>query len=388
LLPKKNVIFDFPCYKPFSLRSSLYCNFLFYFPLRELKMDHNQAPSLSPGERLNRYGQVYNFEKWKQSKILDGTWLENVDEWKKKKQTDSPSVDTPIQVQQFPSRVLPPSNTMGEYFQSGRTSAFDLVPPVLEDFYVPSIPVYIPPFPEPVSTPPVYKQPQPKKKDAWIPLQEFIENRKRKNEEYVEKEEKVLRMSNDYQTSDDMSRRVVIFDTETTGLSDNHEIVEIAMIETIEGIKTGRHLHFFINPDGENTQKAYEIHRLTKESLGSHPKFEQVAHKIASFIGTSTLMAHNAKFDMGMLNRGMVKAGLKPYPPERFICTVKMARQLFPGENNRQDDLCRRFGVDNFNRETTGIHSAIEDTTQLYHCFRAMIPILEKKNLCWSQFRL
>jgi DNA polymerase-3 subunit epsilon len=100
------------------------------------------------------------------------------------------------------------------------------------------------------------------------------------------------------------------------------------------------------------------------------------------------MMAHNAKFDMGMLNRGMIKGGLRPYPPERFICTKKMANTLFPGERAGQDPLCHKFGVDNFNRETTGIHSAIEDTVQLYHIFRGMIPLLEKKNLCWSMFRL
>jgi DNA polymerase-3 subunit epsilon len=195
-------------------------------------------------------------------------------------------------------------------------------------------------------------------------------------------------MSDQYESSDDMSRRVVIFDTETTGLGSEHEIVEIAMIETIEGIKTGRYIHFFVNPDCENTKKAYEIHRLTKESLSSHPKFWQIAHKIATFVGTSSMMAHNAKFDMGMLNRGMIKGGLRPYPPERFICTKKMANTLFPGERAGQDPLCHKFGVDNFNRETTGIHSAIEDTVQLYHIFRGMIPLLEKKNLCWSMFRL
>ncbi len=416
-------------------------------------MDPRQQPSLAPGERLNKYGQVYNFEEWKASKIADGTWIENMDEWKQRKQDGSlpaagaaapyfppslppyaaasytpqptppyaasmgygapapplelvplppPPAPVPQEVQ-FPPRVLPPSSQMGEGMLEERPR-FNILPPPapIPRLAPPPGPVLLPLPPVPWSDPLTASSTRPvsttnrgtsgkskkKKPEEWIPLKDFMENRKRKNDEYVEREQKVLKMSEQYESSDDMSRRVVIFDTETTGLGAEHEIVEIAMIETIEGIKTGRYLHFFINPDGENTKKAYEIHRLTKESLSSHPKFWQVARKIATFIGSSSLMAHNASFDMGMLNRGMIKAGLNPYPPERFICTKKMSKALFPSERASQDYLCHKFGVDNFNRETTGIHSAIEDTTQLYHIFRGMIPLLEKKNLCWSMFRL
>lgn len=288
-----------------------------------------------------------------------------------------PPAPVPRKVQFLP-RVLPPPSHMGEGVLEEQPR-FNILPPP------PSAPRVIPP---PLHSAPNTSTSKGKKPQEWIPLKEFIENRKRKNDEYVEREQKVLKMSEEFEMSDDMSRRVVIFDTETTGLGAEHEIVEIAMIETIEGIKTGRYLHFFINPDGENTKKAYEIHRLTKESLNSHPKFWQVARRIAAFIGSSSLMAHNASFDMGMLNRGMIKAGLNPYPSKRFICTKKMSKALFPDERASQDYLCHKFGVDNFNRETTGIHSAIEDTTQLYHIFRGMIPLLEKKNLCWSMFRL
>ena len=386
-------------------------------------MERPQAPALAPGERLNKYGQVYNFEEWRAGKVADGTWYEDVGEWKKKKEQESLPLAAQVQVpyasyvpavplerlpsleEQFPPRVLPPAHAMGE-MREDHPPRFDVLPPPPPPRYPPPPPPqqYQPPrYPPP--PPPQQYQPPPQqyqappvpkakkgkgkaKKDDWIPLKDFMDNRKRKNEDYVNREEKVLRMSDDYQSSDDMSRRVVIFDTETTGLSRDHEIVEIAMIETIEGIKTGRYLHFFINPDGENSKKAYEIHRLTKEDLKEHPKFRDVAQRIAGFIGTASLIAHNAKFDMGMLNRGMIKSGLRPYDPERFICTAKMGRSLFSGEDNSQNGLCRRFGVDNFNREATGIHSALEDTVQLYHCFRAMIPLLEKKNLCWSMFRL
>jgi DNA polymerase-3 subunit epsilon len=232
-------------------------------------------------------------------------------------------------------------------------------------------------------------------KGKWLTEEEWLEkvknkkkdlgqkeSRKRKSEQLCKQENKVLKLEND------IIGRIIIFDTETTGLGKTDEIVEISLIETIEGIKTGRHLHFFINPYAQITKKAQEIHRLTKEKLSSHPRFEKIAYKIAAFIGPSMLMAHNAKFDMGMLNRGFEKAGLDPYPLERFICTAKMARFLFPGVKNTQDALCSRFGIDNFNRVTTGIHSAIEDTIQLYHIYKNMNDILEKKNICPKSFCL
>lgn len=281
--------------------------------------------TLQPGWRLGRDGKPYDFEKWKREKKEKGEWYDDVEEFKKMKKKER-------EEKALNKGTVEPKDD--------RKRKADSEPSSLE----------------------IYRA----------------------------REEKVLKLANDTNDSpyDSLVNRVIIFDTETTGTKSDDEIVEISLIETVDGIKTGRHLHFFVNPIAPITKKAFEIHQLTKEKLEDHPRFEQVAHTILGFIGQSSLLAHNAKFDMKMLNRGFIRAGIKPFPPERFLCSCLMARFLFPGKKNDQDSLCSRFEIDNFNRVTTGIHSAIEDTAQLYHIYLNLSKLLNEKNVDQSNFRL
>lgn len=174
-------------------------------------------------------------------------------------------------------------------------------------------------------------------------------------------------------------KKEIIIDTETTGLGYNDQICEISLIETIDGIITGRKFYSRFNPDVEISKKASEIHKMTKKNLEKEPKFKDKVEEIIKFIGNSDLIAHNANFDYRLLNQELTRCGWDIYPKNRFIDTLKIARFLFPGESNSQDSLCLRFGIDNNNRITTGIHNAYEDTIHLYHILNEFnIKLLEK----------
>jgi DNA polymerase III subunit epsilon len=183
-------------------------------------------------------------------------------------------------------------------------------------------------------------------------------------------------------------RREIILDTETTGLTNEDAIVEISMLELIDGIKTGRKFHRFLNPKVNITQKAVEIHRITNETVKDQPTFEQIVEDVIKFIGDGTIIAHNAGFDRRMLNNELHRYGWEPYPEKRFIDTLEISRYLFPSEKNSQDALCERFGIDNKHRVQSGIHSAIEDTAHLYQIYRELSKILEKKRLNPYHFKL
>lgn len=183
-------------------------------------------------------------------------------------------------------------------------------------------------------------------------------------------------------------RREIILDTETTGLTNEDAIVEISMLELIDGIKTGRKFHRFLNPKVNITQKAVEIHRITNETVKDQPTFEQIVEDVIKFIGDGTIIAHNAGFDRRMLNNELHRYGWEPYPEKRFIDTLEISRYLFPSEKNSQDALCERFGIDNKHRVQSGIHSAVEDTAHLYQIYRELSKILEKKRLNPYHFKL
>ena len=183
-------------------------------------------------------------------------------------------------------------------------------------------------------------------------------------------------------------KREVILDTETTGLSSSDAIVELSMLELVDGIKTGRHFHKFLNPRIAISKKAVEIHKITNEKLKDCQIFPQIAKDVIKFIGNATIIAHNANFDKKMLNNELLRAGWEPYPDNRFIDTLEICRFLYPKEKNSQDALCQRFEIDNHNRMSTGIHSAAEDTAHLYLIYKQLEKKLDEKDLTPYDFRL
>ena len=192
---------------------------------------------------------------------------------------------------------------------------------------------------------------------------------KRKHEDEEEKSRKKLK---------DVQREMIL-DTETTGLTNSDRIVEISVLEMIDGIKTGRRFHRFLNPEVNITKKAVEIHNITNEKVEWCKKFHEIAEDLIRFIGDATIIAHNSKFDMRMLNNEFERCGWEKYSSTRFIDTLEIARYLFPDQKNSQDALCERFKINNTVRSETGIHSAIEDTAHLYLIYREMIPLLVEK---------
>ena len=71
----------------------------------------------------------------------------------------------------------------------------------------------------------------------------------------------------------------VFLDTETTGLSfkEGHKIVEIACVETIDLVATGKVFHKLINPKRNVPKEAFDIHGFSQEFLKNQSTFEQVA---------------------------------------------------------------------------------------------------------------
>ncbi len=108
----------------------------------------------------------------------------------------------------------------------------------------------------------------------------------------------------------------IIIDTETTGLSFKKDrIIEIACIELVNGKRTPRVYHSYFNPWPAKVSKtALGIHSLSNKFLSDKPSFKDEANQLMDFINNHTLLAHNARFDAGMLNRELELIG-KPHIP-------------------------------------------------------------------------
>jgi len=167
--------------------------------------------------------------------------------------------------------------------------------------------------------------------------------------------------------------RQIFLDTETTGLSheQGHRVIEIAAVEVVNRRLTKHHFHYYLNPDREIDQGAQEIHGISLEFLQDKPRFPEIAKELVDFIADAELIMHNAPFDVGFLN---CELGLIEHKPVETIAakitdTLKIAKEMRPGQRNNLDALCKHFGIDNFNRT---LHGALLDAELLADVYMAM----------------
>ena len=168
--------------------------------------------------------------------------------------------------------------------------------------------------------------------------------------------------------------RQVVLDTETTGLepAQGHRIIEIGAIEMVDRRATGRNFHAYLQPDRSIDAGAQQVHGITADFLHDKPRFAEVADELVEFITGAELVIHNAPFDIGFLDSEFRLLGRQPSAVDS-ICTVldtlALARQMHPGQRNSLDALCKRYSVDNSQRE---LHGALLDARILADVYLAM----------------
>ena len=168
--------------------------------------------------------------------------------------------------------------------------------------------------------------------------------------------------------------RQIVLDTETTGLdpAQGHRIIEIGCVELEKRRLTGRHFHQYVKPDREVDEAAQEVHGISDEFLQDKPEFERVVDEFLAFVKGAELLIHNAPFDIGFLDAELAR--LNPaYGRMTDYCvvtdTLVMARRKHPGQRNSLDALCKRYAVDNSQRE---LHGALLDAEILADVYLLM----------------
>lgn len=170
--------------------------------------------------------------------------------------------------------------------------------------------------------------------------------------------------------------RQIVLDTETTGLrpSEGHRIIEIAAIEIVDFLPTGNTYQQYINPQRDVPESSFKVHGLNYDFLKDKPLFENIVDRFLDFISNDPIIAHNVDFDIGFLNYELNTCG-KDSLKNIKIDTVSIAREKFPGQSVSLDALCKRFAIDNKQREK---HSATIDTELLA---RVYIELMDAREL-------
>jgi DNA polymerase-3 subunit epsilon len=158
--------------------------------------------------------------------------------------------------------------------------------------------------------------------------------------------------------------RELVLDTETTGLdpATGDRVIEIAAMELVNLLPTGRHFHALLDPERDVPEESTRIHGFTREMLVGKPRFAEVIADFLDFLGDAPIVAHNAPFDFGFLDAELKRSGAAPLDRSRMVDSLAIAKRKYPGLPNSLDALCRRLGVDNSMRTS---HNALLDVKLL-----------------------
>lgn len=170
-----------------------------------------------------------------------------------------------------------------------------------------------------------------------------------------------------------MMNRQIVLDTETTGLEvdQGHRIIEIGCVELRDRRLSSNRFHHYLNPDRAIDAGAVQVHGISNAELADKPRFADIADELIAYLRGAELIIHNAGFDVGFLDAEFKRAGRRERIAElcRVTDTLPLARRLHPGGRASLDALCKRYAVDNSNRE---LHGALLDARLLADVYLGM----------------
>ncbi|MDH6367725.1 MULTISPECIES: exonuclease domain-containing protein [unclassified Breznakia] len=166
--------------------------------------------------------------------------------------------------------------------------------------------------------------------------------------EYNETMRKSLYQTLKYQESfnADMPSDYIVFDTETTGTSSSSKIIEIGAIK-YRNHEMIDEFQCFIDPMIHIPSFITNLTGITNQDVADAPLFHEVYEHFLTFIEDLPLVAHNAAFDIGMMDAECTAANL-PSLTNPVIDTVTLARRVIPKSvcgNHQLSTLKEFFGL-------------------------------------------
>jgi len=178
--------------------------------------------------------------------------------------------------------------------------------------------------------------------------------------------------------------RLIVLDTETTGIrpEEGHRIIEVGAVQILNREITNTEFHKYVQPN-RPVGDSVNIHGITDKFLINKPQFAKISDDLLSFIKGSTLIIHNAPFDLGFLDNELKINGINEKIEDmcQIIDTLELSKEQRPGTMHNLDALCRRFGVDTSARTRHGALLDAQILAQVYLAMTGGQSILFQENL-------
>jgi DNA polymerase III epsilon subunit family exonuclease len=168
---------------------------------------------------------------------------------------------------------------------------------------------------------------------------------------------------------------LVVLDLETTGLSPaTSRICEIGA-QRVRGLELEETFETFVDPGSPLPPAVTRLTGIDPASLRGAPRPELAVRRLLDFAGDAALVAHNARFDLGFLDREVVRlTGRRVAVP--VVDTVWLARRLLGDRVRRVGlaSLAHFFGV-----PTEPCHRALPDAKATAEILLRLIGLAQER---------
>jgi DNA polymerase-3 subunit epsilon len=169
-----------------------------------------------------------------------------------------------------------------------------------------------------------------------------------------------------------------VFDTETTGLdiSGGDRIVSIGAVRIVNAkLLKEEQFDRLIDPGRPIPEASTEFHGITDDMVAGQPFIEEALPNFHRFADETVLVAHNAAFDMRLLQINERYTGIKFINP--VLDTLLLSAVVHPSLGDHDlETLAKRLGV-----EVRDRHTALGDAITTASIFLKLLPLLAQRGI-------
>lgn len=138
----------------------------------------------------------------------------------------------------------------------------------------------------------------------------------------------------------------VAFDIETTGLNQKTaRIVEIGAVRFANGWVLAS-TNWLVNPGIPIPRGAQNIHGISDRDVAASPVFPAVYPAFTNFLSGAVLLAHNARFDTGVI-AAEARRNKLPLPEDAVLDTLALSRRWYPKvDSHTLESLAARLKIE------------------------------------------
>lgn len=171
----------------------------------------------------------------------------------------------------------------------------------------------------------------------------------------------------------------VVIDTETVNSPSGMRIIDIGAIL----VRNGAPIYEWeqlISPECEIPMSSTLLTGITRESLASQPKTEQVMPGFIAAISNLTVIGHNVSYDISALNNEASRIGIAGLDVSR-IDTMSLAREKFPNTPSASlQETMRLLGI-----QATEEHRALSDARWTLECWHRLESMYSPRTLTQTE---